>query len=101
MKKLDISAIAIAMGLAFSAGAMAQGMSKEPYPSEKGSMAVGTSTSTKGNENAKEMGADSRKDVQSDQGDADYIAAKEKCETLAGDAKGTCMSDAKARFGKQ
>jgi hypothetical protein len=100
MKKLDISAIAIAMGLAFSAGAMAQGMSKDPYPSEKGGgMSTGTSTPTQGKDNAN-MGADSRKDAQSDKGDADYAAAKGKCDALAGDAKSTCMSEAKARYGK-
>jgi hypothetical protein len=104
MKKLKISAIAIAMGLAFSTVAMAQGMSKDPYPSEKDGMAVGTSTSAKSKDSPNEMGADARKDAQSDkgdaQGDANYAAAKEKCDALAGDAKSTCMSDAKARFGK-
>jgi hypothetical protein len=103
MKKLNISAIAIAMGLAFSAGAMAQGMSKDPYPAaEKDS--AGTSTSAKSKDGSNEMGADARKDVQSDkgdaQGDANYAAAKEKCDALAGDAKNTCMNDAKARFDK-
>ncbi len=32
--------------------------------------------------------------------DAEYKVAAEKCESLAGDAKTSCMSSAKARFGK-
>ena len=32
--------------------------------------------------------------------DADYKVAAEKCDSLAGDAKSTCVSSAKARFGK-
>ena len=43
---------------------------------------------------------DARKDAASDKRDANYAVAKEKCDALAGDAKNTCMSDAKARYGK-
>jgi hypothetical protein len=32
--------------------------------------------------------------------DADYKVATEKCDALAGDAKASCISNAKARFGK-
>ena len=32
--------------------------------------------------------------------DADYSVAIEKCGVLAGDAKGMCLKEAKARFGK-
>jgi len=32
--------------------------------------------------------------------DADYKVATEKCDALAGDAKASCVADAKARFGK-
>lgn len=31
--------------------------------------------------------------------EADYKAAKERCDTFAGDAKERCIADAKARFG--
>ena len=32
--------------------------------------------------------------------DADYKVATEKCDALAGDAKSSCVSAAKVRFGK-
>ena len=32
--------------------------------------------------------------------DADYTVAAARCEALAGDAKGACVVDSKARFGK-
>jgi hypothetical protein len=103
MNKFGINAIAIAMGLAFSAGAMAQmspgAMSKEQDKSVKDSMAADTSANAKSDAN--NMGAaDARKDSQSDKRDADYSAAKEKCDALADDAKSNCMNQAKALYGK-
>jgi hypothetical protein len=41
-----------------------------------------------------------RKDAAQDKRDADYAAAKERCDALAGDAKTQCVNAAKARFGK-
>ena len=41
-----------------------------------------------------------QKDAASDKRDADYVVAKEKCDTLAGNPKDVCVSNAKARFGK-
>jgi len=41
-----------------------------------------------------------RKDAKEDKRDADYAAAKERCDALAGDAKTRCVNEAKARFGK-
>ncbi|HEX5393913.1 MAG TPA: hypothetical protein VFW68_11545 [Rhodocyclaceae bacterium] len=38
--------------------------------------------------------------AQKDKRDADYEVAKEKCNSLAGDAKERCINEAKARFGK-
>ena len=35
-----------------------------------------------------------------DRFDADYKVAAEKCESLSGDAKGACVSQAKSRYGK-
>lgn len=44
--------------------------------------------------------ADARKDAAEDKRDAEYKVAIEKCDSLAGDAKSHCVSDAKARFGR-
>ena len=41
-----------------------------------------------------------RKDASQEKRDADYAAAKERCDVLAGDAKAQCVNEAKARFGK-
>ena len=57
-------------------------------------------TSTKANNKASDAGADARKDAVADKRDADYAVAKEKCDTFASDAKNSCLSEAKARFGK-
>ena len=43
---------------------------------------------------------EARKDAAQDKNDADYKVATEKCESLAGDAKASCVSAAKARFNK-
>ena len=47
----------------------------------------------------KEMGA-SKTEAVDDKRDADYKAAAEKCDALAGDAKNSCIAAAKAKFGK-
>ena len=47
----------------------------------------------------KEIGA-ARKDAASDRADADYNVATEKCDALAGDAKGNCIAAAKAKYAK-
>lgn len=39
-------------------------------------------------------------DAAADKRDADYKVAVEKCDALAGDAKTTCVNDAKGKFGK-
>lgn len=38
--------------------------------------------------------------AQKDKRDADYNVAKEKCDSLSGDAKDRCVNEAKARYGK-
>jgi hypothetical protein len=43
---------------------------------------------------------EARKDAVDDKRDADYKVAAEKCESLSGDAKAACISDAKMRFHK-
>jgi hypothetical protein len=62
--------------------------------------ATAIATSNKASNVAGEKGADARKDAAADKRDADYAVAKEKCAAFAGDAKSSCMNDAKARFGK-
>ncbi len=47
----------------------------------------------------KKVGA-ARQDAVEDKREADYKVATEKCETLAGEAKAACVSEAKARFNK-
>ena len=44
--------------------------------------------------------AEARKDASADKREAEYKVAIEKCDALAGAAKDTCVSNAKARFGK-
>lgn len=67
MKKISISAIAVAISFAFSAGAMAQVMSKDQYKSHKDGIA-----------------AESR-------------AAKAACDSFSGNAKDVCMTEAKGK----
>jgi hypothetical protein len=43
---------------------------------------------------------EARKDARDDKRDAEYAVAKEKCDTLAGNPKDICVSDAKTRYGK-
>jgi hypothetical protein len=45
-----------------------------------------------------ERTAEVRRDTGSDVRDAEYKAAVERCDALAGDAKDRCVADAKARF---
>ena len=47
----------------------------------------------------KEIG-EAKKDATADKLDADYKVAIEKCDALSGDAKGSCVAAAKAKFGK-
>lgn len=44
---------------------------------------------------------EARKNANADKREADYKVATEKCDSLAGDAKTSCMSAAKAEFGKK
>jgi len=51
-------------------------------------------------QNSMKKTADARKDAAEDKRDADYRVAVEKCDSLSGAAKDTCVRDAKARFGR-
>jgi hypothetical protein len=44
--------------------------------------------------------SEAKTDAAQEKRDADYKVAVEKCDSLAGDAKATCVTAAKARFGK-
>src|SRR5450759_4116753 len=68
MNKLNITAMAAAIALAFSAGALAaQGMSKDEYKAGKDKIA------------------------------AEYKAAKAGCDSLTANAKDVCMAEAKGK----
>lgn len=43
---------------------------------------------------------EARKEASEDKRDADYKVAIEKCDSLAGDAKASCVASAKVQFGK-
>lgn len=43
---------------------------------------------------------EAKKDAAEEKRDADYKVAVEKCDAMAGDAKTSCIADAKAKFGK-
>ena len=122
MKTLNIKAIAIALSLACSAGAMAQGLSKADYQAGKDRIAVeyktarGACNSFSGNANdicaAEAKGqqnvalaeleasykpsAKAKYKVRVATAEADYAAAKEKCDDLAGNPKDVCVKQAKA-----
>jgi len=44
---------------------------------------------------------DVKKDANTEKREADYSAAKERCNSLAGTAKDTCLSDAKSKYDMQ
>ena len=120
MNKLTISAIAI--GLAFSAGAMAQAVSKEQYQSGRDNIAADYKAakaacgSLSGNANdicaAQASGrekvakaqleaeykpsVEARYTVRVARADADYSVAREKCDDKAGHVKNVCVQEAKA-----
>jgi len=67
MNKLNITAIAAAIGLVFSAGVMAQNMSKEAYKAAEDRIA------------------------------AEYTTDKAKCDPLSGNTKDICIAEAKGK----
>ena len=122
MKKLSINVIAIALGLAFSAGAMAEGISKTDYQAGKDKIAAeykstkAACDSLSGNKNdicvadakGKEKVAiaeleasykpsrETRYEARVAKAEADYAVAKERCDDMAGNAKDVCVKEAKA-----
>lgn len=122
MKNLNITVVATAIALAFSAGAMAQTMSKDQYKSRKDGIAAeyksakAACTSLSGN--AKDIckietsGNDKVAKAELDaeykpsenasykarvaRAEADYSVAREKCDDKAGNAKDICLKEARA-----
>ena len=122
MNKLSINVIALAVSLAFSAGAMAAGISKDEYKAGKDKItaeyksAKAGCASLSGNPNdtcmaeAKGNEKVERAELEASykptrkthyqarvaKAEADYAVAKEKCDDLAGNAKDVCVKEAKA-----
>jgi len=122
MNKLNINAIALAVTFAFSAGAMAEGMTWTDYKAAKTNISATYKTdkaacsSLSGNASdickaeargkekvaAAELAASyeptskHRYQARVAKADADYGVAKEKCDDLSGNAKDVCVKEAKA-----
>jgi len=122
MKNLKINAIVLAVGVAFSVGAMAESISKEQYKShEKNIEAEYKAAKTgcdslagnandicvaevKGKKNIAKAELEAnykpsvktRYDVSVAKADADYSVAIEKCDDKAGNTKDVCVKEAKA-----
>jgi hypothetical protein len=121
MSTLNIRMAALAIGLAFSAGAMAEAMTKTDYKAGKTSISAGYKTdkascaSLTGNAKdicvAEARGKQkvARAELEASykptprnrykalvaKADADFLVAREKCDDLAGDPKGACVLEAK------
>ena len=122
MKKFNVNVIALALGFAFSAGALAEGISKDDYKAGKDSIAAAYNSakadcaSLSGNPNdicvAEAKGKEkiaraelearykpsrtTHYQVRVAKAEADYAVAKERCDDLAGNAKDVCVKEAKA-----
>jgi hypothetical protein len=122
MKKFNVSVIALALGFAFSAGALAEGMSKDDYKAGKASIAAAYHSakadcaSLSGNPNdicvaeAKGKEKIARAELEATykpnrkthyqarvaKAEADYAVAQERCDDKAGNAKDVCVKEAKA-----
>jgi hypothetical protein len=117
VKKLNISAIAVAIGLAFSCGAMAQGMSKDEYKASTDSIVAEFKSAkascdslsanandvcvaeVKGKEKVAKAELEARYkpsekthyQARVAKAEADYSVAKEKCDDKAGNEKDVCV----------
>lgn len=122
MKNFNISAIALAVGLVFSAGAMAENMSKDQYKSLGKNIDVEFKAAkarcdsfagnandicvahAKGNKNIAKAELENnykptiknRYNARVAKADADYSVAIEKCDDKAGNDKDVCVKEAKA-----
>ena len=123
MRKLNIGAVAAAIALAFSAGALAaQAMSKDEYKAGRDKIAAEYKSAkarcdsltanakdvcvaeAKGKENVAKAELEARNKpsdktryaVNVARAEADYAVAKEKCDDKAGNDKAACVKEAKA-----
>jgi len=122
MSKLNFNLIVLAASLAFSAGAMARGMSKSDYQASKANIAADYKSDRQDcaslSDNAKDIcRAEAKGKMRVEQADlearyqpsakhhyearlakaeADYAVARERCDDLAGNQKGVCVKEAKA-----
>jgi hypothetical protein len=122
VNKFNINAITVAIGLAFSAGAMAQTMSKVQYESGKDGItaeyksakaacgflagnardicmaqASGKEAVAKAELEAKYKPSENASyNVRVARADADYSVAREKCDDKAGNVKDVCVKEAEA-----
>ncbi len=122
MNKFNIGAIAVAVGFAFSAGAMAQSMSKDEYKAGRDGIAAQYKSAKAncnsfagnvkdicrvealGNEKIAKADLDfnykpsdnTRYEARVVKAQADYAVAKERCDDKAGNAKDVCLKEAKA-----
>jgi len=120
--KLITHSITLALGLAFSAGAMAENMSDNAYQAAKDRIVAEYKSDkanceplaanirdicmaeAKGKENIAKAELEARRkdtpknhyDVHAAKAEAAYAVAKEKCDDKAGNAKDICMKEAKA-----
>ncbi len=120
--KLITHSITLALGLAFSAGAMAQDMPDSTYHAAKNSIEADYKSDkaacnplagnlkdicmveAKGKENIAKAELDARRnnttknhyDVHAARAEAAYAVAREKCDDRAGNAKDVCLKEAKA-----
>lgn len=123
MNKLNTTAIVVAIGLVFSAGAMAQSLSNDAYKAAKDRIAVEYATAktncdslsgngkdiciteAKGKEKVakaelearyEEPTAENHYKALAAKAEADYAVASEKCDDKAGNDKDVCVKEAKA-----
>ena len=122
MNQFKFNAAAVAIGLVFSAGAMAQNMSKEGYAAGKQDIAAKSKSAmaacgtlsgnakdickagASGNEKVARAELEARYKPSNDnshkvriaKADADYSVAKERCDDRAGNVKDVCVKEAKA-----
>ncbi len=114
MNTFNKHAIALAIGLAFSTGAMAQVMSKTDLKNAQDTISAAFKSASatcatlkanakdicmaeaKGKEKVSRAELNASQSVAVAKSDSTYAIAREKCDDLSGDAKSTCVSNAKA-----
>ena len=122
MNTFNIKVLVVAIGLTFSAGAMAEGLSKSEYKAGKEKIAAEYKTAkascgsvsanandicmaeAKGKEKVAKAefeatnkpSSKTRHDVSVAKAEADYAVAKERCDDKAGNVKDVCVKESKS-----